>query len=26
MRLATEWEGAIANLHHEVDRYIDRGR
>jgi phenylpropionate dioxygenase-like ring-hydroxylating dioxygenase large terminal subunit len=22
MRLATEWEGAIANLHHEVDRYI----
>jgi hypothetical protein len=24
MRLATEWEGAIANLHYEVDRYIER--
>jgi len=24
MRLATEWEGAIANLHHEVDRHIAR--
>ncbi|HMD46462.1 MAG TPA: aromatic ring-hydroxylating dioxygenase subunit alpha [Acidimicrobiales bacterium] len=26
MRLATEWEGAIANLHYEVDRYIERFR
>ena len=23
LRLATEWEGAITNLHLEVDRYID---
>jgi hypothetical protein len=26
MRLATEWEGAITNLHREVDRYIERSR
>ncbi len=26
MRLATEWEGAITNLHREVDRYIERYR
>jgi phenylpropionate dioxygenase-like ring-hydroxylating dioxygenase large terminal subunit len=26
MRLATEWEGAITNLHREVDRYIERRR
>jgi hypothetical protein len=25
-RLATEWEGAISNLHLEVDRYIDGAR
>lgn len=26
MRLATEWEGAITNLHQEVDRYIEHYR
>ena len=26
MRLATEWEGAITNLHREVDRYIEAHR
>ena len=26
LRLATEWEGAISNLHLEVDRYIDGSR